>query len=100
MTRKKNFFKEWREFRKLTQQDAVDKVGYSKGYISELERGERRYNQDHLEKLAAAYDCTEGELLLVNPFDPPVHFGKHRLSKKAQEQLEALAETLAQAEND
>ena len=61
------FFVEWRKHRKLTQEAAAAAIGTSKGYLSDLERGERRYNQDLLEKMAQAYRCEPKDLLSINP---------------------------------
>ncbi len=42
-------------------------IGVSKGVLSEIERGKRRYNQDQLEALAKALNCTPGDLLDRDP---------------------------------
>ena len=62
--------KEWRLHRGLTQQDVADALNTSKGYVSELERGVRRYNQDTLEALARTFTCQPSDILAVNPDDP------------------------------
>lgn len=65
--RQQFFLAEWRKHRGLSQQALADAMGTSKGYISELERGVRRYNQDLLESAAKALDCSPGDLLSVDP---------------------------------
>lgn len=45
-------------------------IGTSKGYISELENGKRRYNQELLEGLAEALSCDPGDLIMRDPMDP------------------------------
>lgn len=45
----------------------ADRLESSKGYISDLERGVRRYNQDLLEALAYALMCEPADLLMRDP---------------------------------
>lgn len=61
------YLKQWRIHRDLSQQKLADRIGTSKGYISELERGKRRYNQDLLEALAYALMCEPADLLIRDP---------------------------------
>jgi transcriptional regulator with XRE-family HTH domain len=51
----------------LSQQQLADRLESSKGYISDLERGVRRYNQDLLEALAYALMCDPADLLMRDP---------------------------------
>ena len=67
MENQRQYLKEWREFRGLTQEKAADRIEKSRNYLSELERGKRRYNEDILNALAAAYSCEPWELLGKNP---------------------------------
>lgn len=64
------YLKQWREYRGLSQQRLADRIESSKGYISDLERGIRRYNQDLLEALADALNCDPADLLIRDPSDP------------------------------
>jgi transcriptional regulator with XRE-family HTH domain len=64
------YLKQWREYRGLSQQRLADRIESSKGYISDLERGNRRYNQDLLEALADALSCEPADLLMRDPTDP------------------------------
>jgi len=66
--RTKHFFAEWRDFRELTQERAIERLGWSQSKISRIERGITPYDQDDLEVVAEAYDCTTTELITVNPF--------------------------------
>lgn len=61
--------KEWRTYRGCTQQDLADRVGVTKSYISELERGLKRYNQDILEAVAKALRCDPVDILARKPSD-------------------------------
>lgn len=55
--------REWRRARGQSLQALADAIGTSKGYVSELESGKRRYNQDLVEKLAGALDIAPGDLI-------------------------------------
>lgn len=61
------YLKEWRRARGLSQEELAAAIGSSKGYVSDLERGERRYNQDLVEGLARALEITAAQLLGENP---------------------------------
>lgn len=61
------YLKQWRLYRGLSQQQLADRLESSKGYISDLERGVRRYNQDLLEALAYALMCEPADLLMRDP---------------------------------
>jgi transcriptional regulator with XRE-family HTH domain len=65
--RTKHFFKEWREFRGLTQEQAIGRLGWSQSKISRIEAAQTPYNQDDLEAAAEAYDCTTAEIISVDP---------------------------------
>jgi len=71
MIKKRSFYlREWRKHRGLTQDQLAGRLDTSKGYISDLERGVRRYNQDILEALADALNCEPADLLIRDPSDP------------------------------
>lgn len=57
------YLKQWRQKRGLTQEEIADAIDTSKGYISQLERGDRRYNQDILEQLAGVLEIEPADLL-------------------------------------
>ena len=66
--RKHQFFlKEWRQHKGLTQQRLADRVGLSKPFISELERGIKPYTQATLENLAEALGCEPADLIMRDP---------------------------------
>ena len=64
------FLKEWRKDRGYSQERLAEMIGTTKGYLSDLERGVRRYNQDLLEQLALALNCTPADLIRRRPTDP------------------------------
>lgn len=65
--RTKHFFKEWREYRGLTQEQAIGRLGWSQSKISRLESGVTPYDQDDLEAAAEAYSCDPTDLIRVDP---------------------------------
>lgn len=67
--RQKWFLREWRKYRDLSQGKLAERLGTSKGYISDLEAGRRQYNQDQLEAIADALGCEPADLLIRNPLD-------------------------------
>lgn len=64
------FARQWRKKSGLNLQKAADRLHMSVGYLSELEKGKRRFNQDHLEHMSDAYGCTPADLLIRDPSDP------------------------------
>ena len=65
--RRRIFLQEWRKYRGLTQEALAERVGMSKGNISQLEQGVQGYSQEGLESLAEALQCDPGQLLNVDP---------------------------------
>jgi transcriptional regulator with XRE-family HTH domain len=59
--------KQWRKHRHYTQERLAEMVGMAAGYLSDLEKGKRRFNQDHLELFAEALNCSPGDLINVDP---------------------------------
>lgn len=67
IVRRRIFLKQWREFRNLTQEQLAERVGWSVGNVSQLERGLQGYSQEGLEALAEALQCDPGQILTVDP---------------------------------
>lgn len=62
------FLPQWRKFRGLSGEKLSELSGFgSKGYVSILERGKRRYNGVMLKKFAEALNCEPWEIISVNP---------------------------------
>jgi hypothetical protein len=68
----RNFFRNWRKYRKMTLEVAAELSGMSAGNISAMERGAQNYTQGGLEALAKAYDCLPGQLLMVDPINSDI----------------------------
>ncbi|MBF6560508.1 MAG: helix-turn-helix transcriptional regulator [Candidatus Binataceae bacterium] len=62
-----HFLKQWRKFRKLTQEELASRAGTTASTISELEHGNQRYTQQLLEALARELQTHPGLILLRAP---------------------------------
>lgn len=65
--RLRTYFREWREYRGLTLEQAGERADMTAGNLSAMERGAQGYTQAGLESLAQAYNCDPGQLLTVDP---------------------------------
>lgn len=84
--RRRIFVRQWREYRGLTQEQLADRVGWSVGNVSQLERGLQGYSQEGLEALADALQCDPGQLLTVDPTDDTAIWSLWERAKPAQRQ--------------
>lgn len=66
---RKTFFKEWRKFRGLSQDQLAARLGTNKSAVSKMELGTSRYNQSSLEAWAEALGCEPHELISRPPTD-------------------------------
>jgi transcriptional regulator with XRE-family HTH domain len=91
-----NFLRNWRDYRKLTQEDLAAEVGTTAGMISMLENGERQLSAKWLRRLAPALGTTPGWLLDHDPYELPHDlFDLWQSARPEQrEQITALAETV------
>lgn len=67
MGARKFYLREWRQFRGLSQDRLAEIVDTSKGYLSQMERGERPWSQRWLESLARALDIAPEDLITTPP---------------------------------
>lgn len=65
--RRRQYFREWREKRGLTQEQLAERIGKSRGLVAQLESNRTNYTGDTLEALAVALRCEPWDLLNVNP---------------------------------
>lgn len=68
--RPKTFIREWREHRDLTQEQLGERVGRTKGWVSQIEKGTINYTQDMLERVAKALGTDVGSILRRRPESP------------------------------
>jgi transcriptional regulator with XRE-family HTH domain len=61
------FLKQWRTFRRITQEALAAKVEMTPPSISQLETGNQGFTDKSLARIAAALDCTPADLLVHDP---------------------------------
>jgi transcriptional regulator with XRE-family HTH domain len=66
-----HYLRHWREYRHMTQEDLANKVGTTKGVISLLESGERRFSDKWARRLAPLLKVQAGWLLDHDPESLP-----------------------------
>lgn len=66
-TRNRTFIREWRKFRKHTQEKLADMVDMSAANLSRIEKGEQDYTQSVLEAIATALRVDASALLSRRP---------------------------------
>lgn len=66
-TEDRNYLRQWRKFRQLSQEQLAEKVGTTKSVISLLENEERPLSSKWLRKLGDALDTTPGRILDIDP---------------------------------
>ena len=95
------FLREWRKYRKLSQEEAAERLDTTQGTLSKIERRELPYNQDFLEKAALAYGCEPEDLLSINPIKPDaprlVYERLRHAPKALQDRAIAVLEALLKA---
>lgn len=91
--------KEIRELRGLTQQELADMIGCSGGHLSMLERGKKRVNYDHLNRLSNALQVDPHELIGGPAGERLQRLAKFEaiLSDEDFARLEAFAAALAES---
>lgn len=63
------FIRQWRDFRKLNQEQLASRLGMTQSHLSMLENGKRGYTQETLEAIAEALQTDAASLLMRNPLD-------------------------------
>lgn len=91
-----NFLREWRTFRKMTQEQLAEKVGTNPNMIQYLETGERGLSAKWLRRLAPALKTTPGMLLDHDPhqLDSDVIDIWAHAGTRERRQLSEIAKTL------
>jgi transcriptional regulator with XRE-family HTH domain len=99
--RRRIFLKQWREFRNLTQEQLAERVGWSVGNVSQLERALQGYSDEGLALLADALQCTPGQILDVDPTNDNSIWSLFERAKPSQRQtlLEVAKEMVVKTGN-
>lgn len=61
------FFRAWRKYRGLTQEQVAERVGMAVSSVSQLETGKQGFTDQTLVDFAHALDCEPGDLLSRDP---------------------------------
>jgi transcriptional regulator with XRE-family HTH domain len=69
MAAQRQYIKEWRKYRGLTQEQLAERIGIARSYLTKIERGDRRWDQPFLEAAAEALRCEPGDIIMRNPTD-------------------------------
>jgi transcriptional regulator with XRE-family HTH domain len=70
MAAQRQYFRAWRAYRGLTQDQLAERIGIARSYLSKIERGDRRYDQHFLEAAADALRCEPANLINIDPTGP------------------------------
>ncbi|ESZ60510.1 helix-turn-helix domain-containing protein [Mesorhizobium sp. M0050] len=62
-----HYVKEWRTYRELTQDQLAERVGKTRGLISQIESGTTELTEGMIYALADAFRHTPGDVFRVNP---------------------------------
>ena len=65
--RRRHFVKEWRLYRKMTQEQLAERAGMTPNNLSQLENYRQNYSAAGLDALAAVLGCEPAHLLMVDP---------------------------------
>lgn len=92
----RNYVREWRKFRGLTQEALAEASGYSAATISQLETGAQGYEEATLVRLSEALDCHPSDLIAGPPQAGALMSEIRSLPIEHRDQIiEALQEMLA-----
>lgn len=95
------FLREWRKFRKLTQEQVADRTGIDQSTVQRIEAGKLPYNEETLQRFAHAFGCDVADLFTINPLkpDPPklVYDRLRAAPKELQQRALAVIEALLKA---
>ncbi len=93
-----HYIKEWRKHRKLTQVELAEKIGMARSYLSLIESGKRRYDQNFLENAAEILQCLPSDLIGRSPNDPEDIWGiVERLTLTERRQAAAMLRAMLDA---
>jgi len=66
-----HYFRAWRDFRGINQEDAASAINVERGTLSKIENGKVPYQQQYVEGLARLYACRPSDLIGINPVRTP-----------------------------
>jgi transcriptional regulator with XRE-family HTH domain len=91
----RHFIKEWRKYRRLTQEQLAERAGMTPNNLSQLENHKQRYSAEGLERLAEALQAEPAQLLMVDPSKDDAIWSIWERAKPAErQQIIAVARAL------
>jgi len=84
---RKTFIKQWREHRRLNQEQLAERLEMTQSHLSMLENGKRGYTQETLEAVAEALQTDAASLLMRNPTDDDAIWSIWDNAKNAERSL-------------
>jgi transcriptional regulator with XRE-family HTH domain len=91
----RQFIREWRKHRGLTQEQLADRMGITRGYVSQVEKGVRRYDQFFLEAAADAMNCEPADLIMRDPANDAIWSIWDQIPATQREQAVRVLQTFA-----
>lgn len=93
----RNYLRQWREYRKMSQEQLAERVGTTKAVISLLENEKRPLSSKWLRKLAEALDTQPGHILDHDPNELPADVFDiwSRIAKQDRAQAARILRTFA-----
>lgn len=90
------YIAQWREFRKLTQEQLAGRLGMTQSHLSMLENRKRGYTQETLEAIADALQTDAASLLMRNPMADEAIWSIWEHAKPGERQMIVeIAKTIA-----
>lgn len=89
------FPREWRKKAGLNLEKASERLQMAVSYLSDLEKGKRRWNQDHLDAFASAYGIDAEDLFWNPEVGPPLWRIFNSIPAENQAQAAKILETFA-----
>lgn len=76
----------------------AERIGMNQGHLSRIEKGDRPYDQEFLERASDVLNCTPADLLMRDPSKPESIFTIwEQLEPAAQSQIVEIAKTFKKA---
>ena len=96
---RRTFLREWREYRGLTQEQAVERLNISRALLSKIENAKSPYTQGFMEAAAEAYGCEVADLIMRDPNSPvwSIYDTLQNLPRDQQEHVEQIVKTFRKA---
>lgn len=85
----RHFFKEWREYRDLSQERLAERLGTTTATVSRMENYKTQYNAGYLQAMAEALDCEPRDL-----FYPPERPSVDKLLDSASPEMKTKVYSL------